>query len=316
MTLHVLRRTGAIAEATLTIKPGDDLAEKTGRADYQGFVVDEINWGAGFVRFANNVEVKKGAEVGTEKDAIFEAQIRYTVEEHFRKQARYRERGIKVLSLFFIDKVENYASENGLIRKLFIKAFNEAKSGFADWRNVQPMAAQASYFASKTRRGGEVEFLDTSGRTKEDEAAFDLIMRDKERLLSFDEPVSFIFCTRRRAKAGTTRMFFRFARCARLAPRPSAASRSDAACGCRWINPATGCRTRRSTCSQWLRARATSVSWPACKAKSRRLMAPKACRRSRPTRASARISHCASTICSSRNSSRYGTRSSTKRNTR
>jgi type III restriction enzyme len=115
------------------------------------------------------------------------------VEEHFRKQARYRERGIKILSLFFIDKVENYASEDGLLRKLFVKAFNEAKSEHVDWRNVEPLAAQASYFASKTRKGGAVEFFDSSGRTREDEAAFDLIMRDKERLLSFEEPVSFIF---------------------------------------------------------------------------------------------------------------------------
>ncbi len=54
------------------------------------------------------------------------------------------------------------------------------------------MQVQAAYFASKTRKGGEQEFLDTSGKTKEDKSAFDLIMRAKERLLSFDEPVSFI----------------------------------------------------------------------------------------------------------------------------
>jgi type III restriction enzyme len=193
LAFHKLMATGAIRETTLIIKDGDDLVEKSGRTDYQGFVVVEINSGSGFVRFANNVELRKGGTVGAEKAAIFEAQIHYTVEEHFRKQARYRDRGIKILSLFFIDKVENYAREDGLIRKLFIKAFNEAKVGFADWRDMEPMAVQASYFASKTRKGGEVEFLDTSGRSKEDETAFDLIMRDKERLLTFDEPVSFIF---------------------------------------------------------------------------------------------------------------------------
>jgi type III restriction enzyme len=52
---------------------------------------------------------------------------------------------------------------------------------------------QAAYFASKTKKGGAVEFLDSSGKTKEDETAFNLIMREKEKLLSFDEPVSFIF---------------------------------------------------------------------------------------------------------------------------
>jgi type III restriction enzyme len=57
VALHKLMKTGAIKEPVLTIKPGDDLEEKTGRADYQGFVVDEINWGANFVRFTNNVEL-------------------------------------------------------------------------------------------------------------------------------------------------------------------------------------------------------------------------------------------------------------------
>jgi type III restriction enzyme len=98
-----------------------------------------------------------------------------------------------VLSLFFIDKVENFASDDGVIRKLFVKSFDEAKQRFPEWKNRAALEAQASYFASKTKKGGAVEYFDTSGKTKEDEAAFNLIMREKEKLLSFDEPVSFIF---------------------------------------------------------------------------------------------------------------------------
>jgi type III restriction enzyme len=145
------------------------------------------------VRFANNVEIRKGGAVGVEKAAIFEAQIRATVEEHFQRQARLRERGIKVLSLFFIDKVDNFVRDDGLIRKLYVKVFNELKPKYAEWSGADPMAVQASYFANKTRKSGEVEFQDSTGRSKEDEAAFDLIMRAKEKLLSFDEPVAFIF---------------------------------------------------------------------------------------------------------------------------
>lgn len=99
VSVQKLMKSGVIKETTLTIKPGDNLAEKTGRAEYQGFEVDEINHGAGFVRFLNNVELRKGAEIGAERETVFEAQIRYTLEEHFRKQARYRAQGIKVLSL-------------------------------------------------------------------------------------------------------------------------------------------------------------------------------------------------------------------------
>lgn len=193
LTLHKLMKSGTIKEATLTVKSGDDLAEISGRAEYGGFVVAEINFGSGFVRFANNVELRKGASVGIEKEAIFEAQIRYTIEEHFRKQARYRKRGIKVLSLFFIDKVDNFVPDDGVIRRLYIKAFNAAKKEFSEWRSVEPLTAESHYFATKTRKNGAVEYLDTSGKTREDEEAFDLIMRDKERLLSFDEKVAFIF---------------------------------------------------------------------------------------------------------------------------
>ena len=62
IAVHKLMKTGAIKETVLTIRPGDDLEEKTERADYRGFVgcFDDINWGASFVRFTNNVENKKG----------------------------------------------------------------------------------------------------------------------------------------------------------------------------------------------------------------------------------------------------------------
>jgi type III restriction enzyme len=193
VAIHKLMKTGKITETVLTIKPEDDLAEKSGRAEYQGFVVEEINFGSGYVRFANNIEIRKGEAKGVEKEAIFESQIRFTIEEHFRKQARYRERGIKVLSLFFIDKVENFVNDDGSIRKIFVKSFDEIKQRFPDWKDHAALDVQASYFASKTRKGGDVQFLDTSGKTNEDEAAFNLIMREKEKLLSFDEPVSFIF---------------------------------------------------------------------------------------------------------------------------
>jgi type III restriction enzyme len=199
VAVHKLMKSGAIKETTVTLKAvassekAADLEQLTGRAEYAGFVVAEISAGGGFVRFANNVEVRKGGSTGTEKAAIFEAQMRATIEEHFQRQRRLRDRGIKVLSLFFIDKVDNFVREDGLIRKLYVKAFNELKAKYPEWKAADPMAVQAHYFASKTRKSGEVEFQESTGRSKEDEQAFDLIMREKEKLLSFDEPVAFIF---------------------------------------------------------------------------------------------------------------------------
>ncbi len=184
LAVHRLMQSGKVKEVVVTVKPGDSLKQKTSRPEYQGFEIDEIN--LGFVRFANNVELQLGEEQGSDKEAIFKAQIHHTIKEHLRKQARLRARGIKVLSLFFIDRVGNYVEEDGLIRQIFNQSFTELKVHYPDWQNVEPEDVQAGYFAQKRRRSGAVEMLDSwSGETREDEAAYDLIMKDKESLLSF-----------------------------------------------------------------------------------------------------------------------------------
>jgi type III restriction enzyme len=187
LRVHRLQRSGTIAEATITVRPGDSLEEKTGRREYAGYEIDEINPGGKFVRFANEVELRLGEDCGSDKETIFDVQIRHTIEEHFRKQARLRPHGIKVLSLFFIDRVDNYAREDGVIRRLFQRAFDDLKEKHPEWRDLAAESVQAAYFAQKRRKGGEVELLDSTeaGEKKEDQAAYDLIMRDKEALLSF-----------------------------------------------------------------------------------------------------------------------------------
>lgn len=194
VAVHKLMKKGIVKEKIVTVKPGDSLEKKAERRDYVGLEIDEINARDGFIRFANNVELRLGESQGANKEALFEAQIRYSIEEHFRKQAKLNDVGIKVLSLFFIDRVDNYAKEDGIIRRLFVKAFNDTKARYPAWRHVDPESVQAAYFAQKRRKGGVVEVLDSlSGQTREDEVAYDLIMKDNERLLSFETPVSFIF---------------------------------------------------------------------------------------------------------------------------
>ncbi|MEI7837978.1 MAG: hypothetical protein WCK05_16365, partial [Planctomycetota bacterium] len=185
LAVHKLMKTGTVKETVITVGPGASLAEKSEREDYAGFEVDEINPGGQYVRFANNVELKVGEEQGADKAAVFAAQIRHTIEEHVRKQERLKGQGIKVLSLFFIDRVANYVG-GGMIRQLFDKAFDEVKAAYPGWKDLAPAAVQAAYFAEKKHKGGVVEQVDSSsGETKEDEAAYDLIMRDKESLLAF-----------------------------------------------------------------------------------------------------------------------------------
>ena len=194
LSVHKRMRDGTVKEQSLTVKFGDDLVDKTKRPEYSGYIVDEINLFSDFVRFTNGVEIERGESKGEDKEAIFETQIRVTIGEHFRKQERLKSSNIKVLSLFFIDRVDNYAQETGIIRQLFRKCFNELKQAHDSWKDVDVESVQASYFAQRRTRSGDIIYEDSkTGESQKDAEAYDLIMKDKERLMSFDEPTCFIF---------------------------------------------------------------------------------------------------------------------------
>jgi type III restriction enzyme len=208
IALHKRMAGAAIKEKAFLFKPGSCLADKADRPEYGSFVIDEINVADQVVKFKNGVEIAVGQTQGADQAALFREQIRYTVEEHFRKQSRLKAAGIKVLSLVFIDRVENFIGTPpadrtgigvdglypGIIRQLFDEAFDGLKSRYPDFAGKNARDVRESYFAKKKRRGGTEDAIDsTSGQTAEDRAAYDLIMKDKERLLSIDEPVAFIF---------------------------------------------------------------------------------------------------------------------------
>lgn len=190
LKVHKLMKSGKVSEKIIKVKPGDDLFEKTDLPEYQGYIFRGFEYGrAVFTVGAAELELREGESIGKDKDAIHAAQIESAVERHFRKQRRLKEQGIKALTLFFIDRVANYQN-NGKLRVMFDAAFNRLKSKYAEWRDVQPAEVQAAYFAKKP--SGEWDDS-SSGAAKKDRDAYDLIMRAKERLLSFDEPVAFIF---------------------------------------------------------------------------------------------------------------------------
>lgn len=195
LAIHKVMRSGDVREVPVTVKPGASLLLLSeGHTVYEGYEVDEINAAHGFVRFANTEEVRLDEVAGDNRDAIFEAQIRYTIQEHIRKQQRHQPAGIKVLSLFFIDRVDNYAPDDGVIRTLFNQAFEDYKADLPAWDNLTASDVQSAYFAQRRTRSGDIILEDSkTGTAAKDRDAYELIMRDKERLLSFDEPVSFIF---------------------------------------------------------------------------------------------------------------------------
>lgn len=193
LLVHVLSKDGTVKEKSITVRPDDILDKKTNRSDYADLTIEEMGTDPEFIRFTNGIELQKGQTLGADKQALFRDQIRYTVEEHFRKQRELKQHNIKVLSLFFIDQVDNYAKEDGLIKVLFNEAYNDLKEKYTEWKKIPSENVQAAYFAAKHNRAGETIYEDTSGLTERDTEAYDLIMKDKERLLSFDEPTCFIF---------------------------------------------------------------------------------------------------------------------------
>ena len=142
IAVHQRMANAGVKEKAYLFRPGDCLQTKAERPEYASFVIDEISVGDQVVRFKNGIEVGVGQTQGGDQAALFREQIRYTVEEHFRKQKRLKAAGIKVLSLFFIDRVENYLGQPpvnkgadrvdglypGIIRELFDEAFEELKA--------------------------------------------------------------------------------------------------------------------------------------------------------------------------------------------
>lgn len=179
---------------------GVDLFDRSNaRSNYAGHIVDEINAADGYVSFTNGLVLYVGQTHGGRGDDVMRVQIRETVREHFDKELRIKkllpdiagaDARLKVLSLFFIDRVANYAAEDGKIRHWFIEAYKEL-AALPKYRELSPLPVEKvhnGYFAAY--KGIP---KDTRGDTAADDDAYALIMQDKERLLSPDEPLRFIF---------------------------------------------------------------------------------------------------------------------------
>ncbi|MCA9707208.1 MAG: DEAD/DEAH box helicase family protein [Myxococcales bacterium] len=127
-----------------------------------------------------------------DEDARISAQLHATIALHLRRQARLRDRGIKVLSLVFVPRVADWTDEDGRVRTLLSRHFDALKGEHPAFAGLDASQVCAAYFAVQ-RRGGQARAVDSrTGRSAADEEAYALIMRDKERLLSLEEPVSFV----------------------------------------------------------------------------------------------------------------------------
>lgn len=203
------KKKGTIEKKPITAKTGNDLWESSGEVDYykdKGYIVDNIDCfpGEEYVAFTNGELLNIGDVIGNVDDkAVKRAQIHETIKSHLDKELHYIKQGIKVLSLFFIDEVAKYRDysredEKGDYQIWFEEEYKKLinqprykrlREDYGDYISLDPVAVHDGYFA----QDGKGRIKNSSGKTNDDETTYQLIMKDKERLLSFDEPIRFIF---------------------------------------------------------------------------------------------------------------------------
>lgn len=203
------------------VRSGDDLfVLSNGLAEYSDRYVilpDGIDGRDNSITFLNGVKLHAGQIQGSGQMVSLQRriQIRETIRTHIRKEQMLYSRGIKVLSLFFIDEVSKYRvydgdsddGRNGEYARMFEEEYTniirELQQEIDDenyLRYLEGISAgetHQGYFSIDKKKGRKARFVegkvDRKTQVSNDEDAYDLIMKDKERLLSLDEPVRFIF---------------------------------------------------------------------------------------------------------------------------
>lgn len=171
-----------VKKKTVSVSSGDDLFDKSGgNESYRhGFIVNSLDAESGEMALSNGQIIMLGEDDDLIRDEIMKKQMECTIQEHLKKEKRLNPKGIKVLSLFFIDKVANYR-ENGKFARWFAEIYERETGESAD-------GVHDGYFSQDKGKD-----KDTNGSSKADEDTYNLIMKDKEKLLSFDSKLRFIF---------------------------------------------------------------------------------------------------------------------------
>ena len=178
------------------LKKDDNLADKSGNESYHDYTISRIyksmtdrKW---HVVFTNGSEIIEGAS-SANKEQVWALQLEWLIRRHFENKNRLQPQGIKNLSLIFIDRVANYMSpERPIIKQLFEQKYRQVYAEFNDGKqpaDSDVLAAQGFYFA-KTTQG---EYTDKEDACRKNKEIFDEILHNKQRLLSFESPIEFIF---------------------------------------------------------------------------------------------------------------------------
>lgn len=210
--MEIMYGGGKVNRETRQLKVSDNLYQISNEMEQyrNGFVISEINPFNNTVTFINGEVLELGVAAGdVSENDIRRIQIRETIKSHFEKEEELFNRGIKVLSLFFIDEVakyrqydENGEEINGLYGKIFEEEYTRIVNEYITLfdtpyvRYLQSTAASQVHkgYFSIDKKGRKVDSSLIKGTDiSDDVSAYDLILKDKERLLSFEEPTRFIF---------------------------------------------------------------------------------------------------------------------------
>lgn len=178
------------------LKKDDNLADKSGNESYRDFTIERIyksmtdrKW---HVRFTNGSEIIENSS-SSNKEQVWALQLEWLIRRHFENKNRLKPKGIKNLSLIFIDRVANYmSSERPIIKQLFEQKYHEIYPEYHDGKSPSDLEIQASqgFYFAKTTQG---EYTDKEDACRKNKEIFDEILHNKQRLLSFDSPIEFIF---------------------------------------------------------------------------------------------------------------------------
>ena len=192
---------GRVERKIITVKPGTDIYVQSGERDlYEGYVLEGIDClqGSECIEFTNGETLNLGKSMGDIDEMVVKrAQIRRTIETHFDKELLHTDKGIKILSLFFIDEVKKYRTGDGgkgVYAEMFEEIYADlmALPKYERLRNKFPTVVDIVHdgYFSQDKKGN---YKNTKGDTLDEHDTYNTIMRDKEWLLSFDCPLRFIW---------------------------------------------------------------------------------------------------------------------------
>lgn len=211
ISYDMINSAGEVRQVTRLVDEGFDLYRESGQLEEyrEGYTIQTIDGRKGHIVLLNGTTLYEGDAQGRENEDLFRrTQIRETIKTHLQRERELFSRGIKVLSLFFVDHVENYRTYVGgkAGKGKYAKMFEEEYKAAVMEQNYIFDASYNQYlhkfsaeqvhngYFSKDRKGNFINSKEKRGEGgSSDESAYNLIMKSKERLLSFDEPTRFIF---------------------------------------------------------------------------------------------------------------------------